>query len=162
MGIESFANISLIASINDYDACSDNSVSSKGLKVSIAWYNTNDETGSFMLSTLKNLDGINQDMNSFKNESGFDVSKAKETTIEGGKLWIISTQKECVNEITGPTGKTEYQTQLRCFLFNGVYTLKIDLHGLSKPEKMNEMMYYIINEASKFDFSTLKNVVMAE
>lgn len=162
MGIQSFVNIGLIASINNYNACSDNSISSNGMKISIAWYNTNDETGKFMLSTLKDLGGITQDMNTFKNESGFDLNEAKETIIEGGKLWIIAKQKECVNEITGATGQIEYFTHLRCFLFNGIYTLKIDLQGLSKPEKLKEMMYYTINEASKFDFSTLTNVVSTQ
>ncbi len=162
MGIESFVNVGIIADINDYNACSDESISAGGVSLKISWYNTNDETGKYMVSTLKDLNGINQEMNSFKNESGFNVNEAKEEDYQGGKLWIITKQKECVNEITGPTGKTEYFTHLRFFVFNGTAMIKIELKGFSKSVKMKEMLGKMIQEANKFDYSTLTNIVVTE
>jgi hypothetical protein len=157
-GIGACVNINLIASLNNYNTCATNSVSSKGLEIAIAWYNTSDETGKFMLSTLRDLDGIKQEMESFKNQTGFDIGIAKEETIEGGKLWIITQQKPCINEITGPTGVNEYSTHIRCFVFNGTAIIKIDVQSQSKPEKLREIVKKTIDAVAKFDFASVKDV----
>lgn len=162
MGIESTVNISISADINDYDACQKESVSQDGLKLKISWYNTKDETGTYMLKILKDMDGINKEMSSFKKENDFNTEEAKEEDYQGGKLWVISKQNTCVNELTGSTGKNEYFTHLKCFIFNGTAIIKIELKGMSKPEKLKEMLSKMLNEINKFDFSTLKSVISVE
>lgn len=159
MGIGSSVNINIVADLDDTDACQPNSISTSGLKMDIAWYNTNDETGKMMLSMLKDLGAVEQNMEAFKAESGFEISEAKEEDLSGGKLWTISTQKPCINEITGPTGQTQYNTHLRYFLFNGTTIVKIEIEFLGKPDIAKEMLGKIITNLGKFDFSLYKNVI---
>lgn len=159
MGIGSSVNINIVADLDDTDACQPNSISTSGLKMDIAWYNTNDETGKMMLSMLKDLGAVEQNMESFKQESGFEISEAREEEFLGGKLWIITSQKPCINEITGPTGKTEYATHTRFFLFNGTTIVKIEIEFLGKPDIAKEMLGKIITNLGKFDFSLYKNVI---
>jgi hypothetical protein len=115
-----------------------------------------------MLQLLKDMDGINQQMNEFKNSSGMDVSEAKESDFMGGKLWIISTQNECVNEISGPTGVTAYESSGRYFLFNGSTILKLDISCACKPDKLKGMIRHLVEKTGQFDFSSLKNTTAQE
>lgn len=158
-GIGASVNINIVADLDDTDACQPKSISTAGLKMDIAWYNTNDETGKMMLSMLKDLGAIEQNMEAFKRESGFDISDAKEETLYGGKLWTTSSQKPCINEITGPTGQTQYNTHLRYFLFNGTTIAKIEIEFLGKPDIAKEILSKIIANLGKFDFSLYKNVM---
>lgn len=159
VGIGSSVNINIVADLEDTDACQPNTISTSGLKMDIAWYNTNDETGKMMLSMLKDLGAIEQNMESFKAESGLEISEAKEENFSGGKLWITSSQKPCINEITGPTGQTQYNTHLRYFLFNGTTIVKIEIELLGKPDIAKEILSKIMANLGKFDFSLYKNVM---
>jgi hypothetical protein len=159
MGIGSSVNINIVADLDDTDACQPNSISTAGLKMDLAWYNPNDETGKMMLSMLKDLGAIEQNMESFKQESGFEISEAREEEFSGGKLWIITSQKPCINEISGPTGITQYNTHLRYFLFNGTTITKIEIEFLGKPDVAKEMLGKMVTNLGKFNFSMYKNVI---
>jgi|GEM_PF-2397579 hypothetical protein len=161
-GLGSMTHIDLIADLNSYEACYNGPEPGGVLNAVFDWYNSNDETGKFMLQLLKDMDGINQQMNEFKNSSGMDVSEAKESDFMGGKLWTISTQKECVNEISGPTGVTAYQSSARYFLFNGTTILKLDISCACKPDKVKEMISFMVAKTGQFDFASLKNTTGQE
>lgn len=153
----SMTHIDLIADLNSYNACYNGPEPGGVLHAEFIWYNSNDETGKFMLQLLKDMDGINQQMNEFKNSSGMDVSEANESDFMGGKLWTISTQKECVNEISGNTGVTAYQSSARYFLFNGTTILKLDISCACKPDKVKEMISFMAAKTGQFDFASVKS-----
>jgi hypothetical protein len=161
-GIGSMLHIDIVADLNSYEACYNGPEPGGFLNAEFNWYNSNDETGKFMLQLLKDMDGINQQMNEFKNSSGMDVSEAKESDFMGGKLWTISTQNECVNELSGPTGVTAYESSGRYFLFNRNTILKIDLTCACKPDKIIEIIKHIVEKTGQFDFSSLKNTTAQE
>ncbi|KAF0200093.1 MAG: hypothetical protein FD170_3777 [Bacteroidetes bacterium] len=153
----SMTHIDLIADLNSYNACYNGPEPGGVMHAEFIWYNSNDETGKFMLQLLKDMDGINQQMNEFKNSSGMDVSEANESDFMGGKLWTISTQKECVNEISGNTGVTSYQSSARYFLFNGTTILKLDISCACKPDKVKEMISFMAAKTGQFDFASVKS-----
>lgn len=153
----SMTHIDLIADLNSYNACFNGPEPGGVMHAEFIWYNSNDETGKFMLQLLKDMDGINQQMNEFKNSSGMDVSEVKESDFMGGKLWTISTQKECVNEISGNTGVTSYQSSARYFLFNGTTILKLDISCACKPDKVKEMISFMAAKTGQFDFASVKS-----
>lgn len=156
-GIGSMTNINIVADLNSYNACYNGPEPGGVLHAEFIWYNSNDETGKFMLQLLKDMDGINQQMNEFKNSSGMDVSEANESDFMGGKLWTISTQKECVNEISGNTGVTAYQSSARYFLFNGTTILKLDISCACKPDKVKEMISFMAAKTGQFDFASVNS-----
>jgi hypothetical protein len=148
------AHVDVSASLVNYDDCSDHGQTQGGLKIQIDWYNINDETGKMMADMVKG--DISNVMNNFKNSSGFEnLSKAVESDIKGGKMWIYTSQKPCVNEITGPTGETEYFTQIRAFVFTGNKLLKIDLMSKSHPSTLEQSLRFFLDQSENFDFSTL-------
>jgi hypothetical protein len=161
-GLGSMTHIDIVADLNSYNACFNGPEPGGVLNAEIDWYNSNDETGKFMLQLLKDMDGINQQMNEFKNSSGFDVSEAKEEDYMGGKLWTISTQKECVNEISGSTGVTSYQSSARYFLFNGTTILKLNISCACKPDRLKEILRHVIVKTGQFDFATLKSTTVQD
>jgi hypothetical protein len=162
MGIGATANIRLMAGLNDYNACQEGTFTTHGIDIDIAWYNTADETGKYMLQILKDMNGVNQIRDDFRDGSGFNTDEAAEENVEGGTLWIITQQDECMNEITGPTGKTRYATHLRYFNFNGSVMLKIELNSKSKPEKMKDILIPIVQQCLKFDFASFNYTVATE
>ncbi|NTW24124.1 MAG: hypothetical protein HGA37_05445 [Lentimicrobium sp.] len=158
MGIESSVNVNIVVPLNEYNGCQEDAFDGR-MDADIRWYNTGDETGSIMLKMLKDMDGIAQDMESFKNKSGFEVSEAKEEDFAGGTLWMIDSNKPCINEITGPTGKTVYNTHIRYFLFTGTTIVKIEIQGLNNPGKTKEILTKTLGLINDFDFSALKSSV---
>ena len=161
MGIGSTVHVDINCDINNYSSCNNDNILGR-LDVEVNWYNTNDETGKMMLQMIKDLQTIPQEMADFKTSSGFEMmDQAKEVSIDGGKYWIYTKQKPCINEISGPTGKTEHQTQIRCYIFDGIKIIKIDLKGFFEAEKAKEIMQETDQNIKKFDFSTLSNVVIS-
>lgn len=153
MGIESYVKVSISADILDTDACTSESISSNGLSMDYMWFNTNDETGKMMLKMHSDLNGIEQEKENFK------LDDATEEEFMGGTLWVIASSKDCINEISGPTGKTEYNTRMRYFGFNGTTIAKIEVHCECKPDKVKQIIKNTLQLSNEFDFSVLKNTV---
>ncbi|RAR46362.1 PH domain-containing protein [Flavobacterium lacus] len=150
----SMVHVDMAASMKNYDDCKRNDRTPGGLNIEIDWYNTNDEVGKMMANLIKS--DIENIMNSFHSSSGFEnLDKAKEVEIKGGKMWINSKQKACVNEITGPTGETEFTTQIRAFVSTETMVLKIDLKANSKPATLEHSLNYILEKVSLVNFSSL-------
>lgn len=148
------AHVDVSASLVNYDDCSDHDRTQGGLKIQIDWYNTNDETGKMMADMIKG--DISNVMKNFKNSSGFEnINEAVESDIKGGKMWMYSKQKACVNEITGATGEIEYFSQIRAFVFTGNKLLKIDLISKSHPSTLEQSLRFFLDKSENFDFSTL-------
>lgn len=147
-------HLEINASLKNYDDCSRKDRLQGGLKIEIDWYDANNETGKMMAGMIKSdIEKITQ---SFKGSSGFEnMSEAVESNIKGGKMWIYTKAKSCVNEITGPTGETEHLTQIRAFVFTGSKMLKIDLKSRTKPSNLEQSLKIILEKWETFDFSTL-------
>jgi hypothetical protein len=162
MGIGSSVHVDINCDMNNYTKCIRDNVFGR-LDIEINWYNANDETGKFTLNMMKDMQMIPQEMADFKKSSGFEqIEKAKEVLIAGGKYWIFTQQKQCVNEITGPSGETEHHTQIRSYLFDGIKTIKLDLKGYFTPDKAKEIMLETVQNIKKIDFSALANVVVSK
>lgn len=144
--------IEVNADLNSYNSCNNGPEPAGRVDLELTWYNTNDETGKYMLQMLKDLNGIEQMKESFKHSSGMEIEKAKEEEFMGGTLWIIANQNECVNEITGPTGVTAYQTIARYFLFQDSVIFQIDIDWACKQAKAKEMISYIVEKSKQFNF----------
>ena len=158
MGIESSVNVNMVVPLNEYNGCQEEAFDGR-MDTDIRWYNTGDETGKIMLKMLKDMDGIAQDMESFKNQSGFEISEASEEDFAGGTLWMIDTNKPCINSMTGPTGKTVFTTHIRYFLFTGTTIIKIEIQGCNNPGKTKEILTKTLGLIHDFDFSALKSTV---
>ncbi len=162
MGITSTVNVCLNCDLNNYNKCNDDNIFGR-INVEVNWYNTNDETGKMMLEMMKDMQAFPQEMAEFKKSSGFEkIGEAKDVSTEGGKYWIFTNQKQCVNEITGSTGKTEHFTQIRCFIFDGIKTIKLDFYGYFASDKAKEIMLETVQNIKKFDFSALANVIVSK
>ena len=147
-------HVDVSASLVNYDDCSDHDRTQGGLKIQIDWYNTNDETGKMMSDMIKG--DISNVMKNFKNSSGFEnLSKAVESDIKGGKMWMYASKKACVNEITGATGEIECFSQIRAFVFTGNKLLKIDLISKSHPSTLEQSLRFFLDKSENFDFSKL-------
>jgi hypothetical protein len=146
----SMVRVDITASLKNYDDCRRNDRTPGGLKIEIDWYNTNDVAGKMMADLIK--DDIENIMNSFHSSVDFEN---KEVELKGGKMWISSKQKACVNEITGPTGDTEFHSQISAFVFTGNIVLKIVLNSNSKPETLKQSLQYILEKVSFVDFISL-------
>jgi len=156
-GIGSSVNISIVAGIKYLDACS-NEESFGDLKIEVTWHNANDETGKYMLQLMKDMNVAEQDKKSFLNAG----NAGKTEDFARGILKISTETKACVNEITGPTGKTEYSTEARFFSFNENRILKITLLDKIKPESAKNIISKIAGEVAKFDFSVYSNTIADE
>ncbi len=156
-GIGSSVNVTITAGIKYLDACS-NEVSFGELKIEVTWHNANDETGKFTLQMMKDMKVADQDKKSFLN----DGNAGKTEDFARGTLKIWTETKACVNEITGPTGKTEYSTEARFFSFNENRILKITLLDKIKPETAKNIISKIADNVAKFDFSVYSNTITDE
>ncbi|MBK6966860.1 MAG: hypothetical protein IPH20_23905 [Bacteroidales bacterium] len=161
MGMESNVTVTLVAQLNDYNACRTDSYDGR-LDAEVRWYNSADETGVFMLNMLKDMNGIEQEKENFRQQSGFEPELVKELEWMGGTLWFTENKNACVNEISGPTGVTRYITRARFFLFNGTAMIKIKIEGQNNSEKTKEILAKTLELVNGFDFSSLKNVVGSE
>ena len=144
--------IEVNADLNSYNSCTNGPEPAGRVDMELTWYNTNDETGKYMLQMLKDLNGIEQMKEAFKNSSGMEIEEATEEAFLGGTLWTIANQNECVNEITGPTGVTAYQTLSRFFLFKGSAIFQIDVDWACKPAKAKELLGYIVDKSGSFNY----------
>lgn len=155
-GIGSSVNINMGAGLKYVDACSDSDFGN--LKIDITWHNANDETGKVMLQMMEQMNVAEQDKETFlKGDKG-----AKRQDFAGGSLEILSSNKPCVNEISGPTGKTQYSTEAKYFSFKNNTVLKITLNNKMKPETAKNVISKIADDVAKFDFSVYSNTVASE
>lgn len=156
----SMVHVDMTASVKNYDDCKRIDRTPGGLNIEIDWYNTNDEAGKMMANLIKS--DIENIMNSFHSSSGFEnLDKAKEVEIKGGKMWIDSKQKSCINEITGPTGETEFTTQIKAFVSTENMVLKIDLKANSKPKTLEQSLNYILDKVALVNFSSLTSKIVS-
>jgi hypothetical protein len=159
-GIGAGVNITIISGIKHLEACSDADFGT--YKIELIWYDANDEIGKYMLNIMKDLKTNMQDRKSFFNTSTFDLKSAKQEDWEGGQLKYIANIKDCINSITGPTGKKEFTTKLKYFgLFENT-TVKIDFDSKMKPETAKLHISKILEEVRGFDYSKYKNVSLNE
>lgn len=159
-GIDASVNIAVTSGIKYQNACQDNDAGK--YKGEFIWYDANNETGKFLLQMVSQLNAVEQDKASFFAQSGFDMKKAKTEDFAGGTLCIIEESKPCVNEISGPTGKTEYISHARYFGFTGSTMIKIDFYSKVKSETVKSTIAKIMEEARKFDFSIFKTAMIQE
>ncbi len=152
-GIGFNVRVTINAGIKFLDGCSDESYGSLGIE--IIWYDANDETGKYTLQMMKDLGAEKQDRQSF-------LGQGEIQEFAGGNIVLSSSNKACVNEITGPTGKIEYYTDAKYFSFNGTTTVKISLSSKIKPETVKAILVKIVEEAGKFDYSIYKTTVADE
>ena len=154
--------INITADLNDTEACHKESVTSNGIDASYTWYNKNEEAGKMMLDMQEQMGGIQQEMEGFRLNNERGKGEVKEENVKDGKLWIVSNHKACINEISGPTGVTEYNTEARCFVFNGTTMMKITVNCKCKPETAKEIMAKIIAKAGAFNFSAYATTTSGE
>ncbi len=154
--MEMMVHADVNGSLVNYDNCSRTDRNQGGLKIQIDWYNTNDETGKMMADMVK-VDILSVSK-AFSTSSGFEnFNEAVERDINGGKMWVYTRNKACVNEITGATGEIEHFTQIRAFVFTGNKVLKIDLHAKTKAVTLEQTLQYILEKSETFDFSAIQN-----
>jgi hypothetical protein len=155
LGFQNHVDIS--ADLKTFDDCIWNKQQGR-LKMEIDWYNTNDETGKMIADMIKG--DIPNIMKNYLYSSFNDNMKsdqAKEEIIKGGKLLVYSKNSQCVNEITGPNGETQYFTAIRAFVFTGCLKLEISLYSYTKVDTLKQTLTEIIKKAESFDFSSFKN-----
>lgn len=161
MGLESNVNVIIIAPLTELNSCRNNSGDGR-IDVMIKWYNEADETGRFMLNMITDYNGIEQEKQSFLGQSGFYADEARFEEWESGNLWFTEVKKPCVNEISGPTGKTEFNTHARYFRFTGHAFIEIDINGRNSLAHTKEILKNMLLKIASFDFSALKNTTLAE
>lgn len=161
MGLESNVNVIIIAPLTELNSCRSSSGDGR-LDVMIKWYNETDETGRFMLTMITDYNGIEQEKQSFIGQSGFSEGEAKLEEWENGNLWFTEEKKPCINEISGPTGKTEIMTHARYFRFAGNAFTEIDIYGYNSLARTKEILKNMLGKIAAFDFSTLKSTTLAE
>lgn len=147
MGIGASVHITIAAGMKYVDACSKESTGN--LKIEINWYNENDETGKVMLQMMKDMNGAEQEKESFLKQS----KQGKTENLAGGILKMETSKKECRDAITGPTGEWEYSTDAWFFSFKDNRILKIVFTDKIKPETANKIIANIAAETAKFNFS---------
>jgi hypothetical protein len=150
-------HVDINADLKTYDDCIWNNQQGR-MKIQIDWYNTNDETGKMIADMIKG--DIPDLMKSFLYSSFSDqmkIDQAKEEIIKGGKLLVYSKNTQCVNEIAGPNGETQYFTAIRAFVFTGSLKMEISLYSYTKADALKQTLNEIIKKAESFDFSSLKN-----
>ncbi len=147
MGIGASVHVTIAASIKSVDACS--KADFGHLKVEINWYNGNDETGKVMLQMMKDMNGADQEKESFLKQS----KEGKAENLAKGTVKIESSKKECRDAITGPTGEWEYTTNAWYFSFSDNRIIKIVFTDKIKPEAAKKIIANIALEATKFNFS---------
>lgn len=144
------------ASLVNHHACSDAGQSQGRLNIALDWYNTRDETGKMMADMV--AADLDKTINDFAKSSGFaHFEAATQKNIKDGKMWIYSSTKPCVNEITGPTGETEHFCQIRAFVFTGNRIMKIDMQAKTKAAALEQMLTELLEKAGKFDYASLEN-----
>ena len=153
-GAGSFVNVNINAGIKYIDGCSDYNFGT--LKIELQWFNEADEVGKFTLKMMKDLKTNEQDKISYLKHSDFNDVNATDENIANGTLRYISKTKNCVNEISGPTGKSETDTHLRCYLFNKNIVMKIDFDSKIKLQTAKNIVLKIIKDVEKLDFDSFK------
>lgn len=153
-GLGFSVHVTIFAGIKNTGACSEADFGK--LDAELIWYDLNDETGKFLVQTLEQLGGIEQEKEGFFNqETGYD-GNMKTESLGSGMLKYGGTTKACVNELTGSTGDLEYMTYARYFEFTGTTIIKIKLHAGLKPETVKSMLSKMAEEIKKFDFAIYK------
>lgn len=155
-GIEASVHVSMVTGVKNLDACSDADYGK--LDIDITWYNANNETGKVLLNMMKQLNAVDQDMQHFL--AGVENGKSEEF-IKGTLIWS-GTSVACVNEISGPTGKTSYATKAKYFAFFGNRMIKISMDAGLKPETIKKVLSTIVTGIEKFDFSMYSSTIADE
>ncbi|MCF8378753.1 MAG: hypothetical protein K9H49_04195 [Bacteroidales bacterium] len=132
------------------DACNSQTDYGK-LNLELIWYDLSDETAKYMLEMQEELGGIDQDKENF-------LGKGNREDFAGGSLRLNSSTKACINEITGPTGKIEYQSEAFYFCFTGTTFIKLSINSAIKPETIKSIINKIAEESKEFDFSVYKSI----
>ena len=68
------------------------------------------------------------------------LGKGPYNDLAGGSLVIQGKSAECINTISGPTGRTEYSTNAKFFIYTGSALAKISFTGKVKSETVTNFI----------------------
>lgn len=114
-------SITMDVGVKYLDGCSDGNYGN--LNVEIVWYNLQDETGKFLIGMMKQLNTVELDKAAFLK----GVEQGKRVEFSKGTLLLAISNNECINEITGGTGKIEYSSEAKYFSFSKNTMVKLIL-----------------------------------
>jgi len=152
-GMDFMVRIFITEAIKNIDACSDADYGH--LSVEIMWYDKNTELGDSQIEMIGMMEIDKQQKEDF-------LGKGTYKDLAGGSLVIETASKECINEITGPTGKIQHSTDAKYFSYTGSAIVKIGYAGKVKAETATNIITKVAGEIKKFDFSIYKNVTADE
>jgi hypothetical protein len=153
MGMDFMVRIFLAEGIKNVDACSGADYGK--LTVEIDWYDKNSELGKSQIDMIAMLKADEQQKADF-------LGKGPYEDLNGGSLVIESTTAECINTISGATGKMEHHTSAKFFIYSDGALVKISYDGKVKSETVKGFISAAAAEIKDFDFARYKNVTATE
>ncbi len=152
-GMDFMVRIFLIEGIKNLDACSDADYGK--FDIEIMWYDINTELGKSQIDMIKLIKADDQQKKDY-----LGIGPYKE--LVGGSLVLETKSAACINSITGATGKTEYTTKAKYFLYTGAAIVKISYNGKINPETAKNIIANAANQINGFNFAVFKNTTADE
>jgi hypothetical protein len=152
-GMDFMVRIFLTEGIKNVDACSDADYGK--LSVEIDWYDKNSELGKSQIEMIAMMKADEQQKADF-------LGKGPYEDLNGGSLVIESRTAECINTISGATGKTEHSTSAKFFIYSDGALVKISYGGKVKSETVKGFISAAAAKIKGFDFAKYKNVTATE
>ena len=152
-GMDFMVRVNLIEGIKDVDACYDSDYGK--LIIEILWYDINTELGKGQIEMIKMLKADEQQKADF-------LGKGPYKDLAGGSLVIESRSAECINSISGSTGRTEYSTNAKYFIYTGSALVKMSYSGKVKSETVTNFISNAADQIKNFDFTVYKNINASE
>lgn len=113
------------------------------------------ELGKSQIDMIKMMKADDQQKQAFLGKGSYD-------DFAGGALVIQSKSAECINTISGATGRTEYYTNAKFFIYTGSALAKISYTGKVKSETVTNFISNAAGQIKKFNFGVYKNVTANE
>ena len=152
-GMDFMVRIFLTEGIKNIDACSNSDYGK--LSIEIDSYDPNTELGKSQIDMIKMMKADEQQKQVF-------LGKGPYTDLAGGALVLQSKSAECINTISGATGRTEYSTNAKFFIYTGSTLVKISFSGKVKSETVTNFISNAAEQIKKFNFGVYKNVTANE
>jgi hypothetical protein len=152
-GMDFMVRIFLTEGIKNIDGCSDAEYGK--LSIEIDWYDNNTELGKSQIDMIKMMKADEQQKQNFLGNGPYN-------DLAGGSLVIHSKSSECINTISGATGRTEYYTDAKFFIYTGSALVKISFTGKVKSETVNNFISNAVGRIMNFNFMVYKNVTANE
>ena len=90
------------------------------------------------------------------------LGKGPYNDLAGGSVVIQTKSAECVNTISGATGRTEHYTNAKFFIYTGSALVKINFNGKVKSETVTNFIANAAGQIKKFNFGVYKNITANE